>query len=54
MYMDANYYKFKTKKDSLSVQHNKLQRKYRNMDYIILKQQKELEELKENIGKYTI
>jgi hypothetical protein len=32
------------------MEHNKLQTNYRNMNYIILKHQKELEELKEDIG----
>ncbi len=43
--MDANYWK-----DFLSVEHNKLQRDYRNMEQILLKQQKELEKLREDIG----
>ncbi len=48
--IDANYQKLKTKKDSLSVEHNKLQRDYKNMERTFVKQQKELEELKVNIG----
>jgi chromosome segregation ATPase len=48
--IDANYWKLKTKKNSLSVEHNKLQNDYKNMERIFLKQQKELEELKVYIG----
>jgi hypothetical protein len=40
----------KIEKDSLIVEHNKFQRDYRNMEQTILKQQKELEELGEDIG----
>ncbi len=43
--MDANYWK-----DFLSVEHNKLQRDYRNMEQMLLKQLKELEKLREDIG----
>jgi hypothetical protein len=32
MKMDANYLKLKTKKDSLSVEHKKLWRDYKNME----------------------
>ncbi len=32
------------------MEHNKIQRDYKNMDYIILKHQKELEEFKKDIG----
>ncbi len=49
----ANYWKLKIEKDSLdslSVEHNKLQKDYKNMEQILLKQQKELHELKVNIG----
>jgi hypothetical protein len=37
MQMDVNYYKLKTKKYSLNVEHNKFQRDYRNMEQILLK-----------------
>lgn len=48
--MDANYWKLKSKKDSFSVEHNKLYKDYRIMEQILLKQQKELEEFREDIG----
>jgi hypothetical protein len=50
MQADANYWKLKIEKDSLNVEHNKLQRDYKNMGQILLKQHKELEELKKDIG----
>ncbi len=50
MQTDANYWKLKIEKDFLSVEHNKLQKDYKNMEQTFLKQQKELEELKEDIG----
>jgi chromosome segregation ATPase len=50
MQTNANYWKLKTKKDSLSVEHKKLQRNYKNMEQAFLKQQKELEELRKDIG----
>jgi hypothetical protein len=37
-------------KDYLNVEHNKLKRNYRNMEQILLKWHKELEELRTNIG----
>jgi hypothetical protein len=40
----------KTKKVSLNVKHKKLQKDYKNMEQTFLKQQKELKELKVNIG----
>jgi hypothetical protein len=40
----------KAKKDTRSVNHNKLKRNYKNMERILLKQQKELEELRMDIG----
>ncbi len=46
----ANFQKLKKENDSLSVEHNKLQRDYRNMEQTFLKHQKELKELKEGIG----
>ncbi len=46
--MDANYWKFKLEKDFLNVEHNKLQKGYKNMK--LLKQQKKLEELRKEIG----
>ncbi len=48
--IDANYQNLKAKKDILSVEHNKLQRDYKNMEQIFLKQQKELEDLKMEVG----
>ncbi len=48
---NANYSELKTKKDSMSVEHNKLQRDYRNMQQTFLKQHKEFKELKVDIGK---
>jgi hypothetical protein len=50
MQADDNYWKLKIKKDSLNAEHNKLQRNYKNMGKILLKQHKELEELKKDIG----
>jgi hypothetical protein len=50
MKTDANYCKFKTKKDFLSMEHNKLQKFWRNMEQTVLKQQNELEELREDVG----
>ncbi len=47
---NANYQKLKIEKDFFSVEHNKLQRNYKNMEQILLKQQKELEELRVDIG----
>ncbi len=38
------------REDSLGVEHNKLQRNYKNMEEILLKQQKELEELTMDIS----
>ncbi len=34
---NANYWKLKTKKDTLNVEYNKLQRDYMNMEKILLK-----------------
>lgn len=50
MQTNANYQKLKIEKDSLSVEHNKHKRDYKNMEHILLKQQKELEKLIEDIG----
>lgn len=41
----VNYWNLKAKKDILNVEHNKLQRVYKNMEQTLLKQQKELEDL---------
>jgi hypothetical protein len=38
MQTNANYYKLKIEKDSLSVEHNKHKRDYKNMEHILLKQ----------------
>jgi hypothetical protein len=38
MQTNANYWKLKAKKDSLSVEHNKLQKDYENMEQTLLKQ----------------
>jgi hypothetical protein len=35
--IDANYWGFKIDKDILSVEHNKLQKDYKNMEEILLK-----------------
>ncbi len=45
----ANYWKLKSKKDFLSVEHNKLQRDYKNMELTPLKQLKELIEYNGNV-----
>ncbi len=41
----VNYWNLNAKKDILNVEHNKLQRVYKNMEQTLLKQQKELEDL---------
>jgi len=52
---NVNYWGLKSKKDTLSIKHNKLQKDYKNMKEIILKQQKEVEELKvDNAHAYQI
>ncbi len=52
---DANYQGFKVKKDILNVEHNKLQKDYKNMEEIFLKQQKKFEELKvDNANAYQV
>ncbi len=43
---NANYWGLKTKKDTLSIKHNKLQRDYKNMEETLLQQHKEVEELR--------
>ncbi len=50
MQTNANYQKLKADKDSLNVEHNQLQKNYKNMEQTFLKQQKELEELRGDIG----
>jgi len=35
--IDANYWGLKAKKDTLSIEHNKFQRDYKNMEEILLK-----------------
>ncbi len=35
--IDANYWNLKAKKDILSVEHNKLQKDYKNMEQTLLK-----------------
>ncbi len=50
MQTNANYYKLRIEKDFVSVEHNKLQKVHKNMEHILLNQQKELEELKKDIG----
>jgi hypothetical protein len=42
----ANYWALKAKKDTMSIEHIKVQRDYKNMEETLLKQQKEMEELK--------
>ncbi len=44
--IDVNYWGLKAKKDTLNIEHNKLQKNYKNMEETLLKQQKEVEELK--------
>ncbi len=52
---DANYYGLKVKKNILSIKHSKLQKDYKNMEEIFLKQQKEVEELGvENANAYQV
>jgi len=52
---NVNYWGLKSKKDTLSIKHNKLQKDYKNMKEILLKQQKEVEELKvDNAHAYQI
>ncbi len=46
--IDANYWGLKAKKDTLSIEHNKLKRNYKNMEETLLKQHKEVEELRMN------
>jgi hypothetical protein len=43
---DANYWGLKAEKDILSIKHNKLQKGYKNVEETLLKQQKEVEELR--------
>ncbi len=53
--MDANYYGLKVEKDLLSIKHSKLQKDYKNMEEIFLKQQKEVEELEvDNSNAYQV
>jgi hypothetical protein len=47
--IDANYYNLKAKKDIMNVEHNKLQRDYKNMEWIFLKQQ-ELKDFRMEVG----
>ncbi len=47
---NANYWNLKAEKDILSAEHNKLQRDYKNMEQTLLKQHKELEELRMEVG----
>ncbi len=49
-FLNANYWGLKAKKDTLSIDHSKLQKDYKNMEEIMLKQQKEAEELKMDIA----
>ncbi len=50
MKANANYQKLKIEKDFLSVEHNKFQRDYKNMEPTFLKQHKELEGFRVDIG----
>ncbi len=43
---DANYQGLKAKRDTMSTEHNKLQKDYKHMEETLLKQQKEVEEFK--------
>ncbi len=45
---NANYQGLKAEKDTLSIEHNKLQRDYMHIEETLLKQQMEVEELKVN------
>ncbi len=52
---NANYWGLKAEKDTLSIEHNKLQRDYRHIEETFLKQQKEMEELKvDNANAYQV
>jgi hypothetical protein len=42
----ANNWGLKIEKDTLDIEHSKLQREYKNMEETLLKQQKEVEELR--------
>jgi len=44
--IDANYWGLKAEKDTLSIKHNKLQKNYKHMEKTLLKQQKEVEEVR--------
>ncbi len=48
---NAKYWNLKAKKDILNVEHNKLQRDYKNMEWTFLKQQ-ELEEFR--VGNHNL
>jgi chromosome segregation ATPase len=48
--IDANYYNLKAEKDIMNVEHNKIQRDYKSMEHILLKHQKELEDLIMEVG----
>ncbi len=51
---NANYWGLKAEKDTLSIEHNKLQRDYRHIEETFL-QQKEMEELKvDNANAYQV
>ncbi len=47
--INVNYWKLRTEKDFLSMEHNKLQKDYKNMEPTFLKYQ-ELKELRVEIG----
>ncbi len=50
---NANYQGIKVEKDILSIEHSKLQKVYMHMEEILLKQQKEVEELRmDNVNEY--
>lgn len=46
----VNYWNLKAKKDILSTEHNKLQKDYKNMEQTLLKQQRELEDFRMEVG----
>jgi hypothetical protein len=51
--IDASYWGFKEKKDTLSMKHSKLQRDYMHMEENLFKHQKEVEEFKmDNVNAY--
>ncbi len=53
--INVNYWGLKAEKDTLSIKHNKLQKNYKNIEEIILKQQKEVEKFRvDNANAYQV